>query len=115
MYGKYSSGVSIFSVPIGFDPEGITLFQGMSANIIFPSASRENVLVVPAAAAFADQDGDYVMLMVGGQPEKRYVTKGLSDGIFTEIVAGLAKGDVVSVPIMGPRGSGVPGYFGGTY
>lgn len=112
-YGTYANGVTVFSVPIDFDPQGIDLFQGMTANIIIPTASVENVLVVPAAAVFNDGQADFVMLMVGGQPERRPITKGASDGIYTEVVAGLSEGDVVSVPIMGPRGSGSVMYYGG--
>lgn len=113
LFGKFTNGVTVFSVPIEFDLAGMPLFQGMTANIIFPTATHEDVIVVPAAATFADQEGDYVMLMVNGQPERRYVTKGLSDGIYTEIVDGLAEGETVSVPMMGPRG-GMP-FYGGMY
>lgn len=115
LYGKYANGTTVFSVPIAFDAEGLVLFQGMSANVIFPSATKEDVLVVPAAAVFTDPEGDYVMFMADGQPEKRYITTGISDGIYTEIVAGLEEGDVVNVPMMGPRGSGMPMYYGGMY
>jgi len=85
----------------------------MTANIVIPLTSLDNVLVVPAAAVFNDGQVDFVMLLVGGQPERRTITKGASDGIYTEVVEGLSEGDVVSVPVMGPQGSGVPIYYGG--
>jgi HlyD family secretion protein len=113
LFGKFTNGLTVFSVPIELDMTGMPLFQGMTANIIFPTATKEDVIVVPAAATFADPEGDYVMLTVDGQPEKRYVTKGISDGIYTEIVEGLAEGETVSVPMMGPRG-GMP-LYGGMY
>jgi len=112
-YGTYANGVTTFAVPIEFDPSGIALLQGMTANIVIPLTSLDNVLVVPAAAVFNDGQVDFVMLLVGGQPERRTITKGASDGIYTEVVEGLSEGDVVSVPVMGPQGSGVPIYYGG--
>jgi len=117
LYGVFQNGMTLFEMPVVFD-EGtqVPLFQGMSANVVFPTAINEDVLMVPASAVFTDEQGDYVLLTPrgGGQQEKRYVTKGISDGIYTEIVEGVSEGDTVSVPLMGPQGArGM--YYGGMY
>lgn len=117
LYGTFQNGMTVFELPIVFDSgQQLPLFQGMSANVVFPTATKEDVIVVPAAAVLTDDQGDYVLLVGdGGQPQKHYVTKGISDGIYTEIVEGLSEGDTVNVPMVGPRGPGGMMFYGGMY
>ncbi len=101
-YGVYQNGLTTFRVPIGLDETTMPLFHGLSGRAIFQLSSKDDVLVVPAAAVFSDGEGDYVMLQQGPTPEKCYVETGLSDGIYTEIVSGLDEGETVVMPLTGP-------------
>jgi macrolide-specific efflux system membrane fusion protein len=73
--------------------------SGMTANVLFRVAARENVLVVPAEAVHSGRGGEEVLASApgGGEPVRRAVKLGLSDGKRTEVLEGLQEGDSVLV------------------
>ena len=103
-FGTYQSGVTIFDVPIEFEPGNLSLKLGMTVNVSIPVNRHENVLTLPTSAIQTDEHGTFVFLAQGKEVERRPVRVGVSDGITTEIVDGLAEGDVVRVPIQAPVG-----------
>lgn len=78
--------------------------SGMTANVTFSIASKSDVLTVPNDAIKLRGDESYVLLgskdgpKDGLPPAERAIKTGLSDGKRTEILSGLAEGDIVLVP-----------------
>ena len=93
------SGVVVYDTRISFKaPDIKALKPGMSASADVIVSERKNVLLVPDRAVGKNDKGDAtVVVMVDGKTEQKIVTIGISDGIQTEIVAGLSEGDTVVV------------------
>jgi HlyD family secretion protein len=92
------SGLITYEVTIKFNVPGDDLVRiGMSAEADIVLDSRTGVLLVPDRAIGEDDEGNaVVMVVVGEQTEERRVVVGISDGYDTEIIEGLAEGEVVS-------------------
>lgn len=75
----------------------------MTANIKIPVSSADNVLAVPLASVFTEQNPDtqqmerFVYVKTETGHERRLVQIGVSDYFFAEIQKGLSVGDVVSL------------------
>jgi len=93
------SGVVVYDARISFKvPPGGGLRPGMSASADIVIDQRKNVLLVPDRSVSKNSSGQtIVMMMVNGKAEEKAVTTGISDGIETEILQGLAEGDTVIV------------------
>lgn len=83
-------------------PEKVPPFMrsGMTANVSFLTATRKDVLLIPAEAVKARDGGAVVALAPengNGRSREMAVRLGLSDGKRTEVVEGLAEGDRVRV------------------
>lgn len=90
--GTVTQGVVNYVVTIDIAPTDVPLKPDMTANADIVVAKKEGVLVVPNRAIRRDREGKYVEVLVNGQPQRVYITTGLSDGKFTEVVAGLEEG-----------------------
>lgn len=102
-----SSGAAVFPVTIEVTgtPEG--LYAGTSAEVTIIVKQIPDVLAVDSRALRADGDTTYVEKMVDGGIVRTEVETGAVYGMQTEIVSGLAEGDVVEVPgFTRPTGSG---------
>lgn len=86
-----ASGTEVYSVFRFADPEG-TVKVGQKVNIVVIKDKKENLLSVSNSAIHRDDGGFYVSLASG---DKAYVTKGMTDGVFTEILSGVNEGDVL--------------------
>ena len=78
------------------------LRSGMTANVRFQLANRENVLTVPSEAVVVE-NGKYMIFKNSGEPGREVPTKfpitvGLSDGKRTEITTGVSEGEAVLIP-----------------
>lgn len=74
--------------------------SGMTANVTFLVANKEDVLTVPSQA-LKIQDGNTVVLVKDGSKMiERIIEPGATDGRQTEVVSGLIEGDVVMIPQM---------------
>jgi HlyD family secretion protein len=100
------------------------LKPGMTAEVAIITAETENVLrlrntalrarlpdaIRPPETGAAPESGQSVYLIADGQLVRTFVESGLTDGVYTEIVAGLDEGDVVAVGLSlaseANRGSG---------
>ena len=70
--------------------------------------------MIPVDAISEDAEGPYVMVQTGsGTTERRSIETGLSDGSVTEVVSGLAAGDVVEYQMPGMDFSNMMGMGGG--
>jgi HlyD family secretion protein len=93
------SGVVVYGTRISFDtPSASGLRVGMSASADIIVAERKSVLLIPDRAIGRNSQGkSTVTLMVEGRPQEREVTPGVTDGIQTEVLDGLAEGETVVV------------------
>jgi len=110
-YGKYENGVTYYEVMVDFDGGEVTLRDGFSANVSVPVGSKENVLVIPAAAVWEEPGGSSVIVLTEGEREVRRIKTGVGDGVTVEVVDGLQEGEVVEVQLRGPLPGSV--YMGG--
>ena len=82
------------------DPENRLRF-GMSADAELILEEHENVLVIPEGAIIYEEEKTYVNIQDDAIPEgmrKIEITKGISDGLRTEVLSGLEEGQVVVLP-----------------
>jgi len=85
----------------------------MTANLSIVVGRRENVLLVPAMAVQQGEEGDIVIVQDSpqGPAVATRVEKGLSDGMYVEVVRGLIEGDQVVVEYQPPE-EGAAGFRG---
>ncbi|MDO8846830.1 MAG: HlyD family efflux transporter periplasmic adaptor subunit [Coriobacteriia bacterium] len=96
--GTNSSGVVTFDVYVSIDKADPRLRPGMSASATIVTDVAQSVLVVSNSAVQSDGDGGYyVLLMSDGAAESSQVTveTGLASDTQTEILSGIAEGDMV--------------------
>ena len=86
-----ASGTEVYSVFRFEDPEALVKV-GQKANIVVIKEKKEDILSVSNSAIHRDDGGYYVSLVSG---DKAYITKGMTDGVFTEIISGVSEGDVL--------------------
>lgn len=76
---------------------------GMTANILIPVASADNVVAAPLASVFTEMNPDthqmerYAFVQNGEEWERRPIQIGVSDYFVVEVTKGLAAGEVVSL------------------
>lgn len=125
---KTEQNVVTYNVVVSVANPDLKLLPGMTANIKVKIETRDNVLMVPAAALrFRPQDADKkaensgkdkkkkggpaVYKLVNGEPVRVAVKPGISDQKFTEILEGdLKPGDeLIVADLMAKKNSGGPG------
>jgi HlyD family secretion protein len=99
---KVAEGATLFDVDIDLKPaEGVVLRAGFSANADIVIREKQNVLLVPERlVTFTDGKASVEIPGVGdGEPVKRAIKVGLSDGLNVEVADGLKdKEQVVERP-----------------
>jgi RND family efflux transporter MFP subunit len=93
-----SQGVPVYGIDIAIDVPSTSLKAGMSgtANVIL--ASKQNVLTVPNTTIRTVNGQRGVQVLKGGEAVDTAVTFGIANDTVTEVVSGLAEGDVVVIP-----------------
>ncbi|MCR4740099.1 MAG: efflux RND transporter periplasmic adaptor subunit [Lachnospiraceae bacterium] len=76
---------------------GKDLILGLEADVTIYTDEKENVMTIPYAAFYSDDDGDYCYLLNNGTVEKRYFEAGIVTNDSVEIIKGLNEGDAVIV------------------
>ena len=64
------------------------------------TGESDSVILLPNDALYTDDDGDYCYLLSNGVIEKRYLTCGIADAQYTEVIEGLSQGDKVITEAM---------------
>ncbi len=77
------------------DPEGLVNI-GANAVLVLVSASVSHIPSIAQDEIREDASGTYIYVMNGGSSEKRYITTGVTDGVYTEILSGAAVGERIS-------------------
>lgn len=105
-----STGAAAFPVTIEVTGERDDLYAGTAADLSVVVSQRTDVLTVDSRAIRTDGDTTYVEKVTDaatGATTRIEVRTGETSGMATEVVSGLAEGDVVEVPgFSGPGGSG---------
>ena len=77
-------------------PAEITVFPGLTAQIVIAGGVAENVIIIPTTAVEGiAETGNVYFVLADGTTEVRPVTLGLNDGFNVEVKEGLAEGDLV--------------------
>lgn len=106
-------GVVNYQVIIDVTPGDLAIKPGMTANANVQVARKENVLLAPTRAIRAQGSKRLVTILENGEPKEVFVTLGLSNDQFTEILDGLTPGAqilTIAVSTNAPRF----GSFGGS-
>ncbi len=92
-------GKNVYLVDIEFtEPEEIPATIRMGADVLIQARSRVDVLLVPTAAIYSEDERTFVEVVRDGGRAKTEVWMGISDGTHTEILAGLQEGQEVVLP-----------------
>lgn len=106
------NGIKGFATRIILKDAETQVRPGMTANISIPLVSVDNVLAVPLAAVFTEQNDRFVYVktesLEGAKFERRPVQIGVADYDFAEVQKGLSDGEVVSI-VPPPDETGVTG------
>ena len=74
----------------------LRLMPGMTCKISFGETQKADALIAPKEAVFAEGNQKHVFVLNNdGNPEKRTVKTGDSDGKMIEILEGLSEGDKI--------------------
>ncbi|MFT4285583.1 MAG: HlyD family efflux transporter periplasmic adaptor subunit [Protaetiibacter sp.] len=95
-------------------PAEVRVFAGLAAKLTLAGGVAENVLVIPTTAVEGGSGTGivYVPAADGGEPEKREVTLGISDGTMVEVTSGLAAGDEILQFVPGALADPDQGFVG---
>jgi macrolide-specific efflux system membrane fusion protein len=69
--------------------------SGMTANVMFVADAKENVLLIPSEALKIKDGRSLVMVRNNSREIEKEVTTGITNGKQTEILSGLAEGDII--------------------
>lgn len=91
--------VPVYKMKVYLAEPPAELRSGMTAEVVVEVASKEGALAVPLAAVELAQDGDFVSVLRGGEPQRVPVSLGLrGDDGYVEVSGALADGDRVVLP-----------------
>jgi multidrug efflux pump subunit AcrA (membrane-fusion protein) len=94
-------------------PTDVTVFAGLTAQIVIAGGIAENVLVIPTTAVEGGGGtGNVYFVLPDGSTEPREITLGLSDGVNIEVTGGLEEGDLILQFVPGAEGDGTGGFPG---
>jgi macrolide-specific efflux system membrane fusion protein len=95
---KTVNNVTTYEVDVAADQTPDFMKSGMTANVTFLIAEKDNALLIPAAAVKREHHKSFVTVPDPenpGETEQREVKTGISDGKRIEVVDGLSEGDTV--------------------
>lgn len=89
--------VIYYKVKIYFDPAGVKVKSGMTANITITTEEKTGVLIVPSRAITQKNgNGKFVKVLVNNQVQEREIKVGLrGDGGMAEVLEGIHPGDTI--------------------
>jgi len=99
--GREEEDIINFKIRATIDDPEDRLRVGMSADAELILEEHENVLVIPEGAIIYEDGKIFVNIQDDSVPEglrKIEITKGISDGLRTEVLSGLKEGQVVVLP-----------------
>ncbi len=92
---RESNAVS-YTVVIAVEGDTTLLYSGMTADVIFVTKQKEDVLYISRKAVMEENRRYYVYYKTSaGEMEQKEVETGMDNGIYVEILSGLEEGDTV--------------------
>jgi len=89
-------GVTYYKVKIDFTPGDKEIKPGMTATAEIKTASKDDVVMVPARAVIEKDGNKFVRVLYGTEPSDSLVKLGLTgDGGMVEIISGVNEGDEI--------------------
>lgn len=76
------------------------IYLGTDVDVTIQTGAKEQAVLIPNAALYADDGGDYCYILENGVIAKRYLTCGLSGDDMTEVIEGLLAGEQVITDAM---------------
>jgi HlyD family secretion protein len=116
--GTESQGVVSYNVKVALEEDNEDIKPSMSANVEIIIAEKENVLIVPNSAIKTINGKSYVQLVseknlnpltikkgviLKTPPKRIFITPGLKNDLYTEILDGLKEGDYVIVSTLSSK------------
>jgi len=93
--GEVSQGVVTYAVKVIFDVEDERIKPGMSASVTIVTDAKQDVLMVANSAIKSENNSQYVEILENNAVSRRAIEAGISNDESTEVVSGLAEGDLV--------------------
>ncbi|MBQ4527081.1 MAG: efflux RND transporter periplasmic adaptor subunit [Clostridia bacterium] len=87
----------LYKVKISIDNSEELVNVGMVADISLTTASLSDITKIPSEALINEGEAYYVYVSKGNIAEKRMVTVGVTDDIYTEIISGVDFGDEIII------------------
>jgi multidrug efflux pump subunit AcrA (membrane-fusion protein) len=107
------SGVPVYGIDVTIDLANPQVKAGMTGTATVIIASRQGVLTVPNLAIRSTAGKRYLQVLRDGEIVDTDVTFGIANDTLTEVVSGVAEGDLVVLPAARPTTSARPGAGGG--
>lgn len=95
MIGAISQGVVTYTITIGFDTQDERVKSGMSVSAAIITDIKQDAILVPNSAVKTNNNAQSVEILVSGIPQSKQVVIGIFNDTMTEIVSGIAEGEVV--------------------
>ena len=93
--GKVSGSITVYEADLLLEGDD-RLLEGMHGSAVIAVDTKREVLTIPVKALREDENGAYVYVRGGnGEPVRREVETGISDGMTAEITNGLVRGEIV--------------------
>jgi CHASE3 domain sensor protein len=108
-------GVPVYGIDVTIDLPNSAVKAGMTGTATVVIASKQGVLIVPNLAIRTTQGRRYLQVLKDGEAIDTDVVFGIANDTTTEVVSGVAEGDLVVLPAARATGTARPGAGGGGF
>lgn len=108
-------GVPVYGIDVTIDVPNNQVKPGMTGTATVIIASKQGVLTVPNLAIRTTAGRRYLQLLKDGEAVDTDATFGLSNDTTTEVISGVAEGDLVVLPAARTTATARPGTGGGGF
>jgi len=109
------SGVPVYGIDVTIDLPNSQVKPGMTGTATVIIASRQNVLTVPNLAIRTANGKRYLQILRGGEAVDTDVVFGIANDTTTEVISGVAEGDLAVLPAARATATARPGAGGGGF
>lgn len=109
------SGVPVYGIDVTIDLPNAQVKPGMTGTATVIIASKQGVLTVPNLAIRTASGRRYLQVLKDGEAVDTDVTFGIANDTTTEVISGVAEGDLVVLPAARATATARPGAGGGGF
>ncbi len=109
------SGVPVYGIDVTIDLPNAQVKPGMTGTATVIIASRQGVLTVPNLAIRTASNRRYLQVLKDGEALDTDATFGIANDTTTEVISGVAEGDLVVLPAARATATARPGTGGGGF